>query len=302
METEDDKMLAPESVRDCISRCLGLEIHSILEIRELRDRSGREVLDCRYRVGTATERSILKAYHKGFDDDSELGVANVARKAHLSSLELAASSIRIPKVLDSYLSEDFACVLMERLEQTQWEDRTRVAAAEILARLHSLPLNSLSNDLQKLITDSKPNRDRGRLGVMARSQFLDRNYPGWREQYPDLSRSATAIVRDAEPVSPMVTLVHGDFFSVNLIPTVDGLFVIDWDLLALGDPMWDLGFLVGADAGVTDKETEEVISAYQRTRPIDEDVLGWQMSCWRCLLGLMKLMREYRENSRTNTK
>jgi aminoglycoside phosphotransferase (APT) family kinase protein len=288
-------MLTPESVQNYISKCLGKDVHSILEIRELRDRSGREVLDCQYQVGVVIERRILKAYHKGCDDDSELGVANLARKAHLSSVELAARFIGVPKVFGSYLSDDLACILMERLEQTKWEAETRVAAAGILARLHNVPLDTLSNDLQKLITDSKPNRDRGRLGVIARSRFLDKNHPGWRVQYPELSRSAAAIVQSAEPQSSMTTLVHGDYFSVNLIPTAEGIYVIDWDLLALGDPMWDLGFLVGADAGISEKEVEEVISAYRCDRPIDEDVLHWQIACWRSLPELMRLMREYKE-------
>jgi fructosamine-3-kinase len=290
-------MLTPEIARYYISGCLGLEVHSVLEMRELRNRSGREVLDCTYQVGGITERHILKVYHQGFDDDSESGVINVARKAQLSSLELAARAIRIPKVFGSYLSEDLACILMERLEETGWEAETRVAAAGILARLHNVPLDSLSKDFQKLITDSKPNRDRGRPGVVARSQFLDKIHSGWRTRYPELSRNVTAIVESAEPLSSMTTLVHGDYFSVNLIPTVNSLYVIDWDLLAMGDPMWDLGFLLGADSGVSEEEIQATIRAYQRTRPIDEDALRWQMTCWRSLLELGKVIREHSKNS-----
>jgi aminoglycoside phosphotransferase (APT) family kinase protein len=288
-------MLTKKSVRNCISRCLGMDVLSVLEIRELRDRSGREVLDCRYQVGSVTERRILKAYHKGFDDDSELGIAKVARKVHLASTELATRSIRVPKVFGSYLSEDLACILMERLEQTKLEVGTRLEAAGILAQLHNVALDSLSNDLQKLITDSKPNRDRGRLGVIARSHFLDKNHPGWRAQYPELSRNVAKIVEGSEPASSMTTLVHGDYFSVNLIPTTGELCVIDWDLLAVGDPMWDLGMLVGVDSGIGEKEIEEMTQVYRRTRRIDENVLHWQITCWRSLRELMRLMREYKE-------
>ncbi len=109
-----------------------------------------------------------------------------------------------------------------------------------------------------------------------------------------MSKSVTRIAESVEPVSSMSTLVHGDYFSVNLIPTVEGIFVIDWDLLALGDPMWDLGFLVGADRGIGKKETDEIKKAYRRSRPIDEDVLRWQMECWKSLLKLIQLMNEYR--------
>jgi len=286
-------LLTIDNVYNFISRSLDLAIHSILEVREIRDSSGREVLDCLYRVGDSTERRVLKVYHKGFDDDSELGVVNVARKVHLTSVELAARSIKIPRVFGSYLSDDIACIVMEKLEQTKWNADTRVAAAKILARLHNVSLDSLSSNFQRLIRDSKPNKDRGRLGVIGRSNFLDKNHPQWRERYPELSKRVTEIAESFEPVSSMITLVHGDYFSDNLIPTLDGLYVIDWDLLALGDPMWDLGLLVGADSGISEKEIENVIRAYRRIRSIDEDVLCWQMACWKSLLELIKLMREY---------
>ena len=289
-------MLSQESVHTYISKCLGTGVHSILEIRELRDRSDGKVLDCRYKVDEVIERRVLKVYFKGFDEDYELGAAGVARKTQLASLELAAHPVRIPKVFGSYLSDDMACVLMERLEQTKWEAGTRVAASEILARLHNLPLSSLSDDLQRLIRDSRPNRDRIRLGVIGRSKRLDNEHPGWRAEYPELSQRASKIVEDAEPLSSMKTLVHGDYFSVNLIPTAEGLYVIDWDLLALGDPMWDLGFLVGADSGISEQEIEAVIRAYRRTRPIDEKVLSWHAECWSVFFELRKVIKKYSEN------
>ncbi len=290
MEAERDRVLTGEEIRDCISKCLGTEIDSVLGMDRLRDRSGREVLDCRYQAGGVSARHILKAYHRGCDDDSELGIANLALKAHLSGLELAALSIRVPHVFGSYLSDEVSCVLMERLEPTPWAERTRLEAAEILSRLHNVPVISLSHDLRQLVTDSKPNRDRGRLGVVARSQFLDRSHPGWRAKYPELAEQVTQVVQSYEPVSSMTTLVHGDYFSVNLVPTAEGLYVIDWDLLALGDPMWDLGFLVGADRGVSEEEVEQVVQVYARTRQVDYDVLRWQQTCWKSLLGLIELM------------
>jgi hypothetical protein len=288
-------MLIPDDVRGFISRCLGVDIQPIMEIRQLRDRAGRQVLDCLYQVGDVAERRILKVYRMGFDDDSELGVAGVARKGCLASAELSGRSIRIPVVFGCYISDDISCLLMERLEQVKWDAVTRVTAAGALARLHNVSPESLSENLQTLIRRSKPNRDRGRLGVIGRSGFLDKHYPQWRVQWPELSRGVTEIVEGVEPESSMTTLVHGDYFSVNLIPTADGLYIIDWDLLALGDPMWDLGMLVGADAGVTDREVEDVVVAYQTGRPIDDRVLRWQLSCWRTLLELIRLMREYSE-------
>ena len=100
---------------------------------------------------------------------------------------------------------------------------------------------------------------KNRLGVIGLSNYLDRIHRHWRTQNPGLSKRVKEITEGIEPVSSMITLVHGDYFSDNLIPTLDGLYVIDWDLLALGDPMWDLGLLVGADSRIIEKEIEDTI-------------------------------------------
>jgi len=125
----------------------------------------------------------------------------------------------------------------------------RVKAARILARLHRVQLSDLSPELTDLVAHSTPNR--GRIG-----------------EAPD------------EPPLMGITLQHGDYFSVNLVATRDGLHVLDWDLLAPGDPMWDLGFLLSADKGVREEEASAVIAAYQQSRPIDENRLTWQRRCW----------------------
>lgn len=287
-------MLTAEDIKPIISKSLNLEIDSLLETIEIKDSVGREVIDCKYSVGDRVKQCVLKAYHKGCDDDSKLGGAGLVRKNLLASRELAIQSIRIPKVFGIHLAEDLSCILMEKLEQIRWALENRIEAAKLLAQLHNISLDSLSDNLRQLIRDSKPNRDRGRLGVIGRSKFLDAKIPQWRTQYPKLSGSVIRIEAGNEPVSSMKTLVHGDYFSVNLIPTINGLYVIDWDLLAFGDPMWDLGFLVGADEGVDREEYEKVVQVYKRTRSVDKQVLRWQVECWETLRDLIKLMTEYR--------
>ena len=79
----------------------------------------------------------------------------------------------------------------------------------------------------------------------------------------------------------MEALVHGDYFSGNLLAGDAGLKIVDWDLLALGDPMWDLGFLVGADEDLGEKEAAEVVAAYSRVAPVDKEVVSWHRRCWR---------------------
>ncbi len=83
-------------------------------------------------------------------------------------------------------------------------------------------------------------------------------------------------------------IVHGDFRLGNLVVGADGLrAVLDWELVHIGDPMEDLGWLCvrawrfGAPkpvAGVG--EYEELFAAYADAtgRPVDPQVArGWEM-------------------------
>ena len=87
----------------------------------------------------------------------------------------------------------------------------------------------------------------------------------------------------------MEALVHGDYFSGNLLASEEGLKIVDWDYLALGDPMWDLGFLVGADRGVGEEEAAGVVAAYSRVAPVDREVVCWHRRCWRAFWKLREL-------------
>jgi aminoglycoside phosphotransferase (APT) family kinase protein len=111
-------------------------------------------------------------------------------------------------------------------------------------------MRKLSDELAALVARSTPNR--GRVGSAPEE-------PPLQEQ----------------------TLQHGDYFSVNIFAIADGIRVLDWDLLALGDPMWDLGHLLEADRGLSEAEAAAVIQAYQQVRPLDEARLRWQRACWR---------------------
>jgi aminoglycoside phosphotransferase (APT) family kinase protein len=75
-------------------------------------------------------------------------------------------------------------------------------------------------------------------------------------------------------------LVHGDYFSANLLSTKDGLVIVDWETLAVGDPMGDLGWLVGADQDVSEPDVESVTKAYASVSSVDEQRLGWWRRCW----------------------
>ncbi|MDD5190467.1 MAG: aminoglycoside phosphotransferase family protein [Dehalococcoidales bacterium] len=269
-----------------------------MEINNPGGQSGSNVYDCRFQAGNSVDRCILKIYHSGSEDYSEIGFTGTARKVILASKELREYHIGIPRVLGTYFSDDVACVAIERMEPATWDEGTRATAAVTLAQLHNISLSSLTSELQKLIVDSKTNRDRIRFGVIGQIKVLDRDYPGWRTEYPELSQRGVKMCECTEPLSPFVTLLHGDYFSKNLIPTSQGVYVIDWDLLSMGDPMWDLGFLLGTDNDVNRDEAEDVIKIYKQSRPIDSTVLSYHVECWKTFHALRKITKEFRDRNK----
>jgi aminoglycoside phosphotransferase (APT) family kinase protein len=96
-----------------------------------------------------------------------------------------------------------------------------------------------------------------------------------------------------QPTSSRKTVVHGDFRNGNLIVGSDGVrAVLDWELVHLGDPMEDLGWLCTRAWRFGGKqpvggfgEYDDLFAAYEKTSglPIDPDVVRW----WE-LLGTVK--------------
>jgi len=86
--------------------------------------------------------------------------------------------------------------------------------------------------------------------------FLERQVRGWSGRY---DRAKTEDVAEAEevmawlvdnlPVSPAATLVHNDWKLDNMAVAADDpghcVAVYDWDMCTLGDPLCDLGTLLG---------------------------------------------------------
>lgn len=87
-----------------------------------------------------------------------------------------------------------------------------------------------------------------------------------------------------EPPLREATLQHGDYFSVNFAAAGDTVRILDRDFFALGDPMWDLAFLLNVDSRKEDREgidTEAVTRAYRDVRPSDSARLDWHLECLR---------------------
>jgi aminoglycoside phosphotransferase (APT) family kinase protein len=187
---------------------------------------------------------LFKRYIPEFWDYARLGPVDTARKNALVLEEFPALGVPTPRLLAFTIRDDEAALVMEWIPSEPLTAAGRLEAARILARLHSISLGDLSPELADLIARSDPDRE-----------------PGAR-------------------FAP--TIQHGDYGPLNLAARGDSVTALDWDFLALGDPMWDLACLLEKgvrpeERGPIDEET--VTRAYQEVRPIDGARLAWQCSC-----------------------
>jgi aminoglycoside phosphotransferase (APT) family kinase protein len=132
-----------------------------------------------------------------------------------------------------------AAIPSAKVVRAQWGGDTRLEAARILAELHKVKFGDLSDELATLIARSYPNRGRvfrGVAGDVWPVQGLEDEMPDWRSRHPELAREVQKLLSAGEPTARRQTLVHGDYFSANLLLGPEGLRAIDWEMAALGDP------------------------------------------------------------------
>jgi len=238
-----------ERLQRWLRRCLGQERLELKSHRPLPGYSDCELVACETDQGTM----VLKCYASGFVDYSGLGPVATARKHLLVLQELPVLGVPTPRPLGLATHGEESALAMEWIDTEPLTPASRLAAAGVLARLHSISLADLSEELAGLAMRSTPNRSR--LGEVA-----------------------------DEPPLRETTLQHGDYFSVNFAVTGGGVRILDWDFFACGDPMWDLAFLLKADARQEDRDRidmEAVTGAYCEVRPLDPDRLAWHLACLR---------------------
>ena len=171
-----------------LRKCLGTRNVSVVALQPLKGGSGTDVLDCEFAAdGESVNHGVLKVYNKGFDDYSGIGAVKTAKKFVLAYSELSSAGINVPKVLGFNLSSETPSVLTEKLAGLEWDKHTRTIAADGLGRLHSVPLDTLSVEFRRVVTESHPNRDRIRNGLVSFSESLSSNHPEWQSDYPNLT-------------------------------------------------------------------------------------------------------------------
>ena len=151
------------------------------------------------------------------------------------------------------------------------------------------------------------------LSDLGRSQdYVARQLHVWQRQFnsmtmrelPIIDRVHDALVATIPP-QRHATLVHGDFRLDNCLVTTAGdvAAVLDWEIATLGDPLADLGFLLGYwvepgdsfsplghDATTAEGfwARDELVSAYASATGRDVSSIGWHyaFASWRlaCIL------------------
>ena len=240
----------PAQVARWLAACLPHAPATLRSVRNLRYGNEREVWDFAFEIDGAETAAILTIFKAGSlqSVNTSLPPGPTAQKCALAMIELPALGIPTPRVLGHAVRQAAAALLTERIVPVEWTPRVRTQAATVLARIHTLEEGTLSEQLRQLarISDPRETRTTGGQG----------------------------------PKAPVRTLVHGDYFSANILPVEDGFCVIDWETFGWGDPMWDLGFLIGADPGLPDDQVEAVIAQYGSSAPLDRQRLMWHKRRW----------------------
>jgi aminoglycoside phosphotransferase (APT) family kinase protein len=276
----------PDALADVVGSALGCSV----EIRDLVRLSGgasRQSWSFDAAHDGGVEELILRLAPPGLSDDigaTMLLEANAMREA-------ARVGAPVPEVLtESSTAETLggSFVLMRRVagetiarkilrDEAYAEARPLLAGqcGEILGRLHQMnpdALGPMSDSYQldglRAVLDGS--------GVV--SPVLEIAFR-WLDQH--------------RPAESRTTVVHGDFRNGNLMIGPEGVrAVLDWELLHLGDPMEDLGWLCtrawrfggkGPVGGFG--EYDDLFAGYEKTSGIavDPDVVRW----WE-LLGTVK--------------
>jgi aminoglycoside phosphotransferase (APT) family kinase protein len=198
-----------------------------------------------YRLGTGEGREVVvKAVPRG---QRSVGRHDMLKQARILEA-LAGTDVPVPAVVavdetePAWFAVDF--VRGESLEPTLDDPATApdvaaarmVRAAEILPRLHRVPLDLLPAGATTFSPAEELARWSKTMGAVP------------AELVPGAARLEAALDASIpEPLAP--TLVHGDYRLGNII--CDGLepvAVIDWEIWSIGDPRVELGwFLVFAD-------------------------------------------------------
>lgn len=284
-----------EQIAQWLVRCFGTQPITVVQIVKGQQRPGREQWRCQVRRG-AEEVSVIVKVFKPSDSaavNASLSPGATAHKCALAKQELRTWGLPTPRCFGFEAEHQTGMIIVEKLIAATWTSATRIQAAQHLANLHQLRLESLSVTLQSLVQCSDARPQRTYLWLRENLAKVEALQPTWQISYPALADTAHELLDTPSVTSGQVGLVHGDYFSANVFATDVGIRVIDWETFALGDPMWDLAFLIGADRNLAQTEVDRVIAAYGAIAPVALPSLLWHKRCWDTAWALQDLVKQF---------
>jgi aminoglycoside phosphotransferase (APT) family kinase protein len=194
-----------------------------------------------------------------------------------------AEAVESPFIVMSHIDgETVARRILRDPEYDEVRPRLAERCGEILAQIHAIPPQEVA-------------------GLAAPDAFerLREDLDGFSDHSPAFELGMRWLEANRPPTD-FATVVHGDFRNGNLIVGADDLrAVLDWELVHLGDPMEDLGYLCARcwRFGVVEKpvggfgDYADLFRGYEKvsgTRVDPDTVRWWELfSCVRWGAGCM---------------
>ncbi len=145
--------------------------------------------------------------------------------------------------------------------------------------------------------------------------ILQRHMQGVKRVLPELAPQLDHLIANLEHRSqelcfPLDAPIHGNLFGDQILYGREGIGVVDWDALALGDPLYDVGRLLAHLLYVAGRQTlnatapsaatrcsDSLLSAYESEsgQPVDWPRLTWHVATQLLLRGKISSLRQLPE-------
>jgi len=139
--------------------------------------------------------------------------------------------------------------------------------------------------------------------------ILHRHMKGFKLALPHLAAQLDGVISRLEDLSGRLAFIedrpiHGNLFGDQILYSPNGIGIVDWDALSVGDPLYDLGRLIAHLLYVAGREkisppdvnacVEALLEAYERAtnRSLDRSCLVWHIATQLLLRGKISSLRK----------
>lgn len=178
--------------------------------------------------GSGGVRALVKLYDEGDLENARRGAAAFAGREHLKVARQLGRSRRHRLIVSQWLS---GRPLDEWLRAPDFDPGRMREVGVALAELHRQTPDGLA----------RPGREDDALAVLAAANAAAWLHPALAERLRELALRVAAQLL-AEPTAD--SAIHGDFNAEQVLWDADGIGIIDYDQVRLGDPAADFGSFI----------------------------------------------------------